>query len=150
MKATTSKAMPQGMPVSWQVKQEDRLAEEELSRQKRERIKLQNKRKRLVLTIAMVYGLAVIFSFGHQFFQMQEIQRDMENVQSQIQDMQQRNRELRQEVGRLNTDSYVERIAREKLGLVKPGETVLLQAQVNSKMEPRQIESGKAAPDVNE
>jgi cell division protein DivIC len=148
LKATTNKLELQGMPASWLVRQGDKQSEEQ-AKLKREKIKTQNRRRRIVLTVVMLYALAVVFSFGHQFFQMQKIQLDMDSVQSQIKQMQQKNQELKEEVGRLNTDSYVERIAREKLGLVKPGETVLLQAQVNPKMALRNS-SAKEDVDLNE
>ncbi|HEX3033275.1 MAG TPA: septum formation initiator family protein, partial [Bacillota bacterium] len=78
----------------------------------------------------------VLFSFGQQFFQMQSIERDMDKIQAEIKAMQLKNKQLHTEVKRLNSDAYVERIAREKLGLVKQGETVLLPARVSDKVLP--------------
>ncbi len=62
--------------------------------------------------------------------QLRSINRNIDQVQQKIHYMQQKNKELTLEIKRLQSDAYVERIAREKLGLVKPGETVLLQAEV--------------------
>ena len=47
----------------------------------------------------------------------------MQSIQLQVQDMQQNNTVLREELRLAQSDAYIEKIAREKIGLVKPGET---------------------------
>lgn len=86
--------------------------------------------RRLAAGVGLGYALLLAFSFGHQFFQLNGINRDINRVQQEIVSMREKNRDLSQELRRLQSDAYVERIARENLGLVKPGETVLLQAEV--------------------
>lgn len=85
---------------------------------------------KLLAAAALAYGFVIIMSFGEQFMQLRSINRNIDQVQQKIHYMQQKNKELTLEIKRLQSDAYVERIAREKLGLVKPGETVLLQAEV--------------------
>lgn len=85
---------------------------------------------KLLVIAALAYGFVIVMSFGEQFMQLRSINRNIDQVQEKIRYMQQKNKELTQEIKRLQSDAYVERIAREKLGLVKPGETVLLQAEV--------------------
>jgi len=43
--------------------------------------------------------------------------------------LQKKNVELRKQVEQLNSEAYIEREAREKLGLVKPGEKIILEAR---------------------
>ncbi|HEX3033052.1 MAG TPA: septum formation initiator family protein [Bacillota bacterium] len=118
----------------------DKHLEEEL-KEKKKRARARLRKRKLLLTLVVSYGAVVLFSFGQQFFQMQRIESDMDRVQAEIISMQEKNKQLHSEVKRLNSDAYVERIAREKLGLVKQGETVLLPAQVSS--------SGKVLPNGN-
>ncbi|MFZ3172533.1 MAG: septum formation initiator family protein [Carboxydocellales bacterium] len=95
---------------------------------------------KLLAVAVLAYGFVVITSFGEQFMQLREINRNIDQVQEKIRMMQGKNKELALEIKLLQSDTYVERIAREKLGLVKPGETVLLQAEV---------EKGKPLPKSN-
>ena len=95
---------------------------------------------KLLAVVVLAYGFVVITSFGEQFMQLREINRNIDQVQGKIRVIKGKNKELALEIKRLQSDTYVERIAREKLGLVKPGETVLLQAEV---------EKGKTLPKGN-
>ncbi len=101
--------------------------------------------KIVALGVVIYAGVAVV-SFGQQFFQLHGINQNIDRIQQDITSMRQKNQQLSLEIKRLQSDAYIERIAREQLGLVKPGETVLLKAEVNP---------GKALPkdtvvDVNE
>jgi cell division protein FtsB len=49
-------------------------------------------------------------------------QREVQHLESQLQSLQERNSELREDVDRLKTPQGVEEAARESLGMVKPGE----------------------------
>lgn len=100
---------------------------------------------KLLVIAALAYGFVIVMSFGEQFMQLRSINRNIDQVQEKIRYMQQKNKELTQEIKRLQSDAYVERIAREKLGLVKPGETVLLQAEVGKERPLQKSNKGEAA-----
>jgi cell division protein FtsB len=51
-------------------------------------------------------------------------------IRSSIQAMQSENDQLRAQIEQMNQDGYVERIAREQLGLVKANETSYVPAEV--------------------
>lgn len=74
----------------------------------------------LVALLILVY-LAV--SFGGQFSRLSSLQRDVNNIQQQVRELESKNSALRQELQLVKSDAYIEKTAREKLGLVKPGET---------------------------
>ena len=74
----------------------------------------------IVLSLLLVY---LVISFSSQFSKLYVMQRDVQSIQLQVQDMQQNNAVLREELRLAQSDAYVEKIAREKIGLVKPGET---------------------------
>lgn len=94
------------------------------------------KQQPLALRIAvmglMVYAGIAVVSFGQQVFQLQGINQNIDQIQQDITTMRQKNQQLSMEIKRLQSDAYIERVAREQLGLVKPGETVLLKAEISS------------------
>ena len=77
----------------------------------------------LVFVLLLSY-LAV--SFGTQFSKLSNMQKDVLAIQQEVQQLQERNTTLRQELQAVQSDAYVEKTAREKLGLVKQGETRVL------------------------
>ena len=58
---------------------------------------------------------------------MNRIQKEIDNKQLQLEEIQQKNDRLREEVEKINSDSadYLEKLARERLGMIKPGEKVV-------------------------
>lgn len=82
---------------------------------------------RWILSLA-VLGLlgAVVFAFGTSFLQVYRLKREAARLLQLKQDLIEQNAQLREEIKLLHTPGYIERIAREQLGLVKPGEIALL------------------------
>lgn len=82
---------------------------------------------RWILSLA-VLGLlgAVVFAFGTSFLQVYRLKREAARLVQLKQDLIEQNAQLREEIKLLHTPGYIERIAREQLGLVKPGEIALL------------------------
>ena len=79
----------------------------------------------VVLSLLLVY---LVISFCTQFSKLTVMQRDVRNIQQQVQEMQQKNASLREELRLAQSDAYIEKTAREKIGLVKPGETRVITA----------------------
>jgi len=50
----------------------------------------------------------------------------LNSLQQQVQSQIDENKELKEEIERVKSPAYVEKIAREELGLVKPGEILLI------------------------
>ncbi|WP_066634324.1 FtsB family cell division protein [Desulfolucanica intricata] len=79
-----------------------------------------NKIPIIVLAVLLVYmGL----SLYNQFNRLQVLQKDLHNIQEQVKILKEKNSSLREELKRVQSDAYIEQTAREKLGLVMPGET---------------------------
>lgn len=99
--------------------------------QKQVRQKLKHKRLVVVALISIIslYALIGLTSLAQQWWQMKGVNADVAQLNDEIKKMKVKNEQLREEIAKLNSKSYVERVAREKLGLVKPGEKVLLPAQ---------------------
>ena len=74
-----------------------------------------------------VFGLLLHDIFGaHGYLAMRRTKRDMERVQGEIARLNKENAELSQEVKALKSDPHkIESIARDELGLAKPGEVII-------------------------
>ena len=81
---------------------------------------------RAVLGIC-VFGLFLHDIFGtHGYLAMRRTKQDIERVQGEIARLNQENAELSEEVKALKTDPHkIESIARDELGLAKPGEVII-------------------------
>ncbi|MCG8400768.1 MAG: septum formation initiator family protein [Firmicutes bacterium] len=80
-------------------------------------------RSKLPLIIVGLLLLYVSFSLGSRFDSLYTMQRDLQAIQAEVHELRQLNQELNKKLQLLQSDAYVEQEAREKLGLVKPGET---------------------------
>jgi cell division protein FtsB len=74
-----------------------------------------------------VFGLFLHDIFGtHGFLAMRRTKQEIERVQGEIARLNQENTELSQEVKALKSDPHkIESIARDELGLAKPGEVII-------------------------
>lgn len=68
---------------------------------------------------SLVMVTAIYPSYQSQLKQRKETQK----LQAKLASLKQKNQHMEEEIGRLQTDDYVERIARKDLGFVKPGES---------------------------
>jgi cell division protein FtsL len=94
------------------------------SRAKREarvkRLRIQRPTMRLALFLVVLVGLLFAFVYPTRTFLDQRSQTNKARAQLEV--LQSENARLAHESKRLSTDSEIERLAREKYGLVKPGE----------------------------
>ena len=89
--------------------------------------------KKLMFKKIIIAGCIIFFAFSYirQSVTMSRIQKEIDNKQLQLDEVKQKNERLQDEVEKINSDSsdYLEKLARERLGMIKPGEKV-----VNSEM----------------
>ena len=85
--------------------------------------------KKLILKKIIIVGFIVFFTFSYirQFVTMNRIQKEIDSKQSQLDEVKKKNDRLQEEVEKINSDSadYLEKLARERLGMIKPGEKVV-------------------------
>ena len=85
--------------------------------------------KKLILKKIIIAGFIVFFAFSYirQSVTMNRIQKEIDNKQLQLDEVKQKNDRLQEEVEKINSDSsdYLEKLARERLGMIKPGEKVV-------------------------
>ena len=76
-------------------------------------------------SLFLVCYLGVIICGDHGLIHLLRVRAEQHNLEQQAFQLQQRNEQLRTRLRRLQSDdAYIERLARERLGLVKPGEIV--------------------------
>jgi len=80
------------------------------------------------LAIAAVVIVSAV-AFTTTFLELFRLQREADRLVRMRTALQQESAALREEIRALHTPEYIEKIAREQLGLVKPGEIVLLIVQ---------------------
>lgn len=74
-------------------------------------------------------AMVAAFVFGTTFLQVYRLEREAARLEQLRGDLEEQNALLREEIKLLHTPQYVEKLAREQLGLVKPGEISLLIVQ---------------------
>lgn len=75
----------------------------------------------LVIAVLMVYALISLFVVHRQTRQLQD---RAATLQQQVSEMTLANAELQYQIDHSEDDDMIESVAREKLGLVKPGEKI--------------------------
>jgi cell division protein FtsL len=65
-------------------------------------------------------------AFGSAYWEGYRLRREAAELIREREQLRRENAQLREEVRLLNTPEYIERIAREQLGLVRPGEIAIM------------------------
>lgn len=78
----------------------------------------------LVINLVILFFLAL--SFGKEFMRNYDIQKEINELQARADDLESRNSEIAKLSTVIQTEFFVEREARLKLGLSKPGEKVVI------------------------
>lgn len=79
--------------------------------------------KKLPAIIAIFLLFYLLVSFFAHFQRLYVLQKDIKDIERQLQELNLKNEELKKQLKQVQSDAYIEQVAREKLGLVKPGET---------------------------
>lgn len=86
-------------------------------------------KKKLILKKLIIFAFVIFFiiSYTKQFITMKKIESEIANKQYQLEEIQEKNERLQEEVEKINSNSasYLEKLARERLGMIKPGEKVV-------------------------
>lgn len=82
--------------------------------------------KNLIISMIVLY---CVFSFVSQQFKMKRISEDIKKTNIELEAIKQKNQKLQDEVNLSKTDLYSEKLSRERLGYVKPGETPVIDSK---------------------
>ncbi|ADL06899.1 FtsB family cell division protein [Thermosediminibacter oceani] len=81
--------------------------------------KKQFKLGRIIFVLFLVY---FVYTFTVQQFKINELRRQELELSQKMNQLAEERKRLEKEIELLNTKSYIEKLARDQLGLVKPGE----------------------------
>ncbi len=99
----------------------------------------------LQILVVALFALLVHDVFGpHGFVAMRRTQREIDEIRMQIGNLNAENKSLADEVNSLKTDPRsIEHIAREEMGLARPGEMIFKLPETNPTQNPPEQKSGK-------
>jgi len=78
---------------------------------------------RIIIAIAIVYLLFVV---GKTLYQSYQVRQEINGLKTEIETMRLTNKDLSEKIIYYQSPSYQEKVARERLGLQKPGEKVIV------------------------
>jgi len=85
------------------------------------------------LYVAIPFFVYLCFLVGKAVYKNNEINKELASIEDQILLLESENNKLREAIEYYKTDEYKIRVAREKLGLQKPGEAVIVITPDDSK-----------------
>ena len=80
----------------------------------------------VVITIVVIIALIAVFNFYQNMTKMNQLENQIKKIESQITQAEAENQKLKRQLENSNSYEYIEEVAREKLGLVKPGEKMFI------------------------
>jgi len=79
---------------------------------------------RLISIIAVLFAFGLLFMMGIQYVQQLRVRQELANYEDKVLFQQRRQDDLQVEIERLQNLDYIEILARDRLGLVKPDEII--------------------------
>ncbi|GAA0726012.1 septum formation initiator family protein [Clostridium malenominatum] len=86
-------------------------------------MKKRSKLNNLLFCVIIVY---ICFVFGKQQITIKNIKSQIDEKNLEVEKLKEKNKTLQEEVDMSKSDSYIEKLAREKLNLIKPGENAVI------------------------
>ncbi len=89
----------------------------------------------VVITVVVVITIIAAFNFYQTIEKMNHLEKEIKETEKQITEAEAENQKLKEQIENSNNYEYIEEVAREKLGLVKPGEKLLIPVEAKTKDE---------------
>ena len=80
---------------------------------------------KIIWAIILLLIFYIVFLFSDKYARTLQLKEDIKILESEIEELKTKNNNLSEEVESLKSDKYVEKIAREELGLTKPDEILI-------------------------
>jgi cell division protein FtsL len=80
---------------------------------------------KIIWALILVLIFYIVFLFSDKYAKTLQIKEDIKRLESDIKELKLKNKNLSEEVESLKADKYIEKIAREELGLTKPDEILI-------------------------
>ncbi|MGM0409799.1 MAG: FtsB family cell division protein [Bacillota bacterium] len=92
------------------------------------------KKKIVIITLLIVVAI-ISYNYYRNYQQINNLESKIENLNSEIEKTKEENEQLNKQLVNIENNEFVEKIARTKLGLVKPGEVLLIPVEEENKNE---------------
>ncbi len=86
-----------------------------------------------IMIILTVFILFIGFKFYINYQKINDLKSEITQLKQNIEETQVENEELKKQLQGMNDLDYIEKVARQKLGLVKPGELLLIPVEKENK-----------------
>ena len=83
-------------------------------------------KSRLITTVILALGLYLIFNLSKSTYDLWQRKALVKEAQEEKKEEEKKNRELKGKLEFVQSPEFIEKEAREKLGLAKPGETIVI------------------------
>lgn len=84
-----------------------------------------------ILLIIAIAAIWLAYSFITQQIKINSLNKEIKQLETQIADEEKRSAELEAKMEEIDTPEYIEKIAREELGMVAPDEIIFMEAPKN-------------------
>lgn len=81
---------------------------------------------KIFFALVLIFSIYLATNLYKDLQQRKRVKQEIENLKSQINDVDKQNSDLKNLITYFETDEYVESFSREKLGLKKPGEKIIV------------------------
>jgi cell division protein FtsL len=100
-----------------------------------------------LLPLLIAGGVAfVLVMIGGKAVQGYQMRQEARGIQQRIDQLKQENRQLSQELDYLHSDAYIEKVAREELGLVRPGDVAVIIVSPDEKRDQLPVPTATPSP----
>jgi len=80
----------------------------------------------VIVTIIIIIALISVFNFYQNIVKLNQIEKEIDEIENQIARAETENEKLKEQIDNSSSYEYIEEVAREKLGLIKPGEKMFI------------------------
>ena len=94
----------------------------------------------VVITIVVVIAVVAAFNFYQNMTKMNQLENQIEKIKSEIARAEAENKKLNEQLENSNSYEYIEEVAREKLGMIKPGEKMFIPVEEDDDSDSETIE----------
>lgn len=84
-------------------------------------------KRQVTLKKLIIIAIIAIFAFNYvkQSITLNRIEKEIIENQNELENLKSKNNELESDLKKVDTDEYIEKLARERLGMIKDGEKVV-------------------------
>lgn len=92
-------------------------------------------KKKLIIGVALVIFLFSLFNFYTNHQKIEKLETQINNLNQEIRKAEEKNKELNKKLINVQSEEFIEKTARTKLGLVKPGEVLVIPVEEKEEKE---------------